>query len=109
MMVNAGLGPVLVTGLMGIYMMKGLFTPLIETGLNRRLSSEQRASCLSMASMGNNLLGIFLGPMFGYLADAFSLSASLLIFQWTFAPLLVSGVIWVWYTLDRVNVLSPAS
>ena len=108
-MVNAWLGPILVTGLMGIYLMKGLLTPLIETSLNRRLTSEQRASCLSMTSMGNNLLGIFLGPLFGYLAGAFSLPASLLIFQWTFAPLLIGGVIWVWYALGRTTVPSLAS
>ena len=100
-MVNAWQGSILVVGLLGIYLMKGLFTPLIETSLNRRLGSEQRASVLSMASMGNNLLGIVLGPLFGYLADAFSLSLSLAIFQWTFGPLLVVGILWVWAALGR--------
>ena len=109
MMVNAWLGPILVTGLIGIYLTKGLLTPLIETSLNRRLNSEQRASCLSMTSMGNNLLGIFLGPLFGYLAGAFSLSTSLLIFQWIFAPLLIGGVIWVWVVLGRTPVPSAVS
>ncbi|MCB0123654.1 MAG: hypothetical protein KDE58_15485, partial [Caldilineaceae bacterium] len=100
-MVNAWEGSVLVAGLLGIYLMKGLFTPLIETSLNRRLASEQRASVLSMASMGNNLLGIVLGPLFGYLADASSLSVSLFIFQWTFGPLLAIGILWVWDALGR--------
>ena len=100
-MTNAWQGSILVAGLLGIYLMKGLFTPLIQTSLNRRLASEQRASVLSMASMGNNLLGIALGPLFGYLADAFSLAVSLTIFQWIFGPLLVIGILWVWFAIDR--------
>lgn len=102
-MVNAWHGSALVAGLLGIYLMKGLLTPLIETSLNRRLASEQRASVLSMASMGNNLLGIGLGPLFGYLADAFSLSVGLAIFQWTFGPLLIVGALWIWVALGRAN------
>lgn len=106
-MVNAWVGPVVMVGLIGIYLMKGLFTPLLETSLNRRVTSAQRACCLSIASMGNNFLGVFLGPMFGYFADEFSLRSSLLIFQWMFGPLLLIGAIWVWYALGRIYEPTP--
>ena len=52
-----------------------------------------------MAKMGNHFLGIILGPLFGYFADALSLKSSLLIFQWTFVPLLIVGIVWVWKVL----------
>ena len=100
-LVNAGVGWVVVVALIGIYIMKGLSTPLVATSLNRRVPSEQRASCLSFASMGNNFLGVVLGPMFGYFADVLSLETSLHIFQWTFGPMLLFGGIWVWHALGR--------
>lgn len=102
-MVNAWTGVVVVVSMVGIYLMKGAFTPLMEDSLNRRVTSEKRASCLSIAKMGNNFLGIFLGPLFGYLSDTFSLKRSLFAFQWTFVPLLVISIIWGW------RVLSPIS
>ncbi|HCR19587.1 MAG TPA: hypothetical protein DIU35_19090 [Candidatus Latescibacteria bacterium] len=104
---NAWMGPLAVLAIVGIYLMKGLFEPFIQDGLNRRISSEKRASCLSISAMGNNFLGLFLGPFFGYLADVYSLGTSLLTFQWTFAPLLVVGVIWGWRVLGRIHEPEP--
>ena len=101
-MVNARIGLVVIGSLIGINIMKGLFGPFIEDSLNRRVTSEKRATCLSIAMMGNNFLGVFLGPIFGYVADAFSLKSSLLIFQWTFGPMLLIGVIWGWKALGRI-------
>jgi hypothetical protein len=51
--------------------------------------------------MGNNFLGIFLGPLYGYLADELSLDRSLEIFQWTFVPLLLLCVILGWRVLHE--------
>jgi len=101
LMVNAGIGSVGVGALVGLYLMKGLFDPLIQNSLNRRLTSEKRASCLSIAKMGNNFLGIFLGPLFGYLADVRSLRFSLLVFQWVFIPLLLLCMVASWRMLGR--------
>jgi MFS family permease len=111
LMVNAGSGVVAVIGLSCIYVVHGLSQPLIQNSLNQRVTSEQRASCLSIANMGNSLLGVFLGPLFGYLADAWSLQTSLLIYQWTFIPLLLAGVFLCWKILGPVtkSTLVPAS
>ena len=95
-MVNAGSGLMAVVGLSSIYVVHGLSQPLIQNSLNQRVPSEKRASCLSIANMGNSLLGVCLGPFFGYLADAWSLQTSLFIFQWTFIPLLLVSVFWCW-------------
>ena len=89
--------------MLGLYLMQGLFGPLMQNSLNRRLTSEKRASCLSIAKMGQNFLGFFLGPLFGYLADVSSLKSSLLVFQWTFAPLLLVSVLWLWKVLGQAD------
>lgn len=104
-MVNAWTGIVVVMTMSGIYVMNGLFTPFMENSLNQRLTSEKRACCLSIAKMGNNFLGIFLGPLFGYLSDTFSLKFSLLAFQWTFVPLLIVSIIWGWKVLKPISGL----
>lgn len=101
MMVNAGSGLIAVIGLSSIYLVYGLSQPLIQNSLNQRVSSENRASCLSIANMGNSLLGVFLGPIFGYLADAWSLQASLFVYQWTFIPLLLLGAFLSWKILGK--------
>ena len=108
-MVNAWMGSVVVVAIVGINTMKGLFEPFIQDSLNRRISSEKRASCLSIAQMGHSFLGLFLGPLFGYFADVFSLGRSLLIFGWTFAPLLLIGVIWSWKALGKVYEPEPVT
>ena len=71
----------------------GLHVPAIQAGLNRRLPSEQRAACLSVASAGNHLLGFMLGPMYGYVVDAYSLGTGLLVFLASFGPLLLVAAV----------------
>ena len=90
-MVNAWAGVVGVVAISGIYLMKGIFTPLMEDSLNRRLTSEKRASCLSIVSMGHNVLGIFLGEAagIGFLGG-------------------VGGVLLGWSVSQVVNVLGMA-
>jgi MFS family permease len=106
-MVNAPAGTIVIGAMSGVYLMRGVFYPFIENSLNRRLESEKRASCLSIAKMGNNFLGIFLGPLFGYLADELSLDRSLEIFQWTFVPLLLLCVVLAWRVLREGNDPEP--
>jgi MFS family permease len=72
-MVQAPTGVVLAVALVGLYLVRGLTVPFVQAALNRRLTSEKRASCLSMAKMGMNFMGIFGGPVFGWLADEHSL------------------------------------
>ena len=91
---NARSGFVVVVAMAGIYLVKGLISPFMQDSLNRRVSSEKRASFLSIAKMGGNFLGIFLGPLFGYLADAFSLNTSLILFQWLFTISILGILLW---------------
>ena len=106
-MVNAPTGKVVIFAMSGIYLMRGIFSPFIQSSLNRRVTSEKRASCLSIAKMGNNFLGIFLGPLFGYLADTSSLGLSLEIFQWCFGSLLLLCVILAWRFLHADGESEP--
>ena len=92
-LVQAPAGLVVVGALVGLNTAKGLAEPFIQTAMNRRITSEKRASCLSMAKMGMNFMGIILGPMLGWLADTHSLVLSLNVFQWIFGPMLVVGLL----------------
>ena len=94
-MVQAPTGVVLVVALVGLNTAKGLAEPFIQTAMNNRLTSDKRASCLSMAKMGMNFMGVFLGPLFGWLADTYSLATSLAAYQWIFGPMLVIGLLWI--------------
>lgn len=104
-MVQAPIGVVLVVALVGLNTAKGLAEPFIQTAMNNRLTSDKRASCLSMGKMGMNLMGVFMGPMFGWLADTYSLGTSLTVYQWIFGPMLAVGILWAFYGLRR----SPSS
>ncbi len=95
-MVNAPLAPLVIVGMLGIYVMIGLLHPLLQESLNRRLFSAQRASCLSLVQASNYTLGLFVGPALGAVADNYGLLTGLRVFQWTFVPaiLVVALVAW---------------
>ena len=73
----------------GAFLVDGLATPALRASLNRRLPSERRAACLSIASAANHLLGLLLGPIYGYLCDSFSLQTGLRVFMLSFGPVLL--------------------
>lgn len=98
---NAPIGLVAVLAVIGLNLARGIFLPFIQDSLNRRIPSDKRASCLSLASAGQALLGVISPPLFLHLADVFSLKTSLIIFQWTFFSLLLVGVIWGWKALGK--------
>jgi len=102
-MVRATVGLGAVAAMVGIYLMRGVFDPLMQDSLNRRFTSDIRASCLSIAKVGHNLLGVFLGPFFGHLADVHSLDFSLRVFQWVFVPLLLVCMISGWRALGQTE------
>ena len=103
----APIGLIAVLAFFGLNIMRGLFMPFLQDSLNRRIPSDKRASCLSIATAGQALIGIVTLPLFGYFADEFSLKTSLIIFQWTFFGLLFVGVIWGWKALGKES--SPQS
>ena len=97
--VNASLTPIVIVGMLGIYVMMGLLHPFMLESLNRRLLSAQRASCLSLVQASNYTLGLLLGPALGAVADNFDLATGLLVFQWTFVPVIALAVFLAWRVL----------
>ena len=108
-LVNAPIGLIAVLAFIGLNLMLGVFMPFIQDSLNRRLPSDIRASCLSIVSAGQSMIGTICLPLFGYFADAYTLKTSLVIFQWTFFSLLFIGVIWGWKSLGKVSEQGPAT
>ena len=80
----------------------GLREPLIQTSLNRRVPSEHRAACLSVANMTFSFVTIFTGPFFGFLVDTYSLRTGLKVFQFVFGPLLLIAALLSWLVLRPV-------
>ena len=97
--VNASVTPIVIVGMLGIYVMIGLLHPLMLESLNRRLLSAQRASCLSLVQASNYTLGLLLGPTLGAVSDNFDLATGLLVFQWTFVPVIALAVLQAWRVL----------
>lgn len=66
------------------YLARGIATPVLKDYLNKELSSETRASVLSLRSL--MIRGIFtaLGPVWGWTTDHLSLSAALLMAGMTY-------------------------
>lgn len=92
-LVHAPTGLVVIVALVATRTSMGLAMPTLQESLNRRLDSGQRASCLSLAAMGQSLLMALCLPFFGHIADAWSLWTSLWVLEGVFVPLLV--VTWV--------------
>jgi len=57
----------------------GLFGPLLNDYINRRIPSSRRATVLSIKNMLNSVLFMVLSPLVGYLVDRCSLTAALLL------------------------------
>jgi MFS family permease len=89
-MVNAPVAAVAIASLILMFVIaSGLAPPFLNTGINRRIPSEHRASVLSIWSMAFGLVSFFAAPLFGFLADGYSLHTSLLVFEFSFLPLLL--------------------
>jgi MFS family permease len=99
-MVSAPVAAVAIASLILMFIVaSGLVPPFLNAGVNRRIPSEHRASVLSIWSMAFGLVSFFAAPLFGFLADGYSLDISLQVFQWIFIPLLVLIALVAWRTL----------
>ncbi len=58
---------------------RGFANPVLQDYTNKHLSSEKRATLLSIQNLSGKLMFTIFGPLFGYFADKFSLSTTLLI------------------------------
>ena len=67
-------------GLIGLQTLAGgAFAPLLETYVNQRIPSAQRATVLSIKNMLSSVLFMTLSPLLGYAVDAYSLPTALLL------------------------------
>lgn len=98
-LVNAPLRPVVILGMLGIYVMIGLLHPMMQESLNRRLVSAQRAACLSLVQASIYTLGLLVGTPLGAVADNFGIMTGLQAFQWTFVPAIFLAVLLAWRVL----------
>ena len=85
-------GHLVVYALAGVFAVRGITFPIVQHSLNRHISSDQRATCLSIAKMGSNFTGVVLGPLFGYIADGYSVGISVQVLQWLFTICLLALV-----------------
>jgi MFS family permease len=109
-MVNAPLRPIVILGMLGIYVMIGLLHPLMQESFNRRLISSQRASCLSLVQASNYTLGLLVGPALGAVADTYGIMTGLRVFQWTFVPVILIAALLAWRVLIPARQkVEPAS
>ncbi len=60
------------------YIIRGLNKPLVKAALNHKISSERRATLLSIDSLLGRLFYILVGPLAGYVADVSTLSQGIL-------------------------------
>jgi len=74
--------------------LRGFNGPVLNDYTNKQLSSENRATLLSIQSLAGNLLFAIVGPIFGYLADKLSLSSALLITGVIFLAVFAALMLW---------------
>ncbi|HAH23254.1 MAG TPA: MFS transporter [Prolixibacteraceae bacterium] len=65
--------------LFGFYMARGLATPVLKDYINQYTDSKVRATILSVRNLEIRLIFAVVGPVLGYLNDAFSLQTALIV------------------------------
>jgi MFS family permease len=65
--------------LFGFYMVRGIATPVLKDYINQYTDSKVRATILSVRNFEIRIIFAAVGPILGYLTDAFSLQTALLI------------------------------
>lgn len=86
-----------VWGVIFIFMqqfIRGFANPLLQDYTNKHLTSEKRATLLSIQNLSGKLMFSIFGPLFGYFADKYSLSTTLLITGVSF--LLAFSLLMLW-------------
>jgi MFS family permease len=83
----------------------GGFEPVLKSYLNPLVSSEIRATVLSVQSMGGNLLFAITAPFLGSLVDFYTLPFALLLFA-IVVFLFSAGLWWYWVKLSKTNLLT---
>ena len=64
---------------LGIYLLRGIITPILKNEININTSSNKRATVLSIRSFIIRISFAIFAPLLGYIADSYSLSHTFLI------------------------------
>ena len=83
------------------YLVRGINGPVLNDYLNRVVTSDIRATVLSVKSLIGRLMFVILGPIIGWVNDAYSLGTAFLMAGCTF---LILGLFSLW-RLHKNNVL----
>ncbi|MEK7496678.1 MAG: MFS transporter [Patescibacteria group bacterium] len=59
------------------YFVRGINKPLISDYVNKIISSESRATVLSIKNLGSRIIFVIIGPLVGWVSDVYSLSTAL--------------------------------
>lgn len=73
---------------------RGFANPVLQDYTNKHLTSEKRATLLSIQNLSGKLMFSIFGPLYGYFADKYSLSTALLITAITF--LIAYSLLMLW-------------
>ncbi len=73
---------------------RGFIPPVIESYTHKHLSSEKRATLMSIQNMTGSLMFAIAGPIYGKIADVYSLSTALLVTALSVFVALVLLMIW---------------
>jgi MFS family permease len=65
--------------LFGLYMVRGIATPILKDYINQYTDSKVRATILSVRNFEIRIIFAAIGPILGYLTDTFSLNIALLV------------------------------
>lgn len=84
-----------------IYLVRGIYSPLVLNLINQQIPSSVRATVLSLNSFAFRLSFAIIAPVLGAIAAAESLSLALLVGGWYF--LLVGGL--CWWSLVRLKTI----
>ncbi|MBP7094397.1 MAG: MFS transporter [Candidatus Kapabacteria bacterium] len=77
----AGLWPSMITaGLLAVmYISRGLLNPIVNNDLNKRVTSGQRATVLSLRQLGMRFIFLIMAPFIGYMGDLTSIPTAVVI------------------------------
>lgn len=84
---------------------RGFAAPVLEDFTHQHLPTAKRATLMSIRNMSGSLVFAILGPVFGYLADVYSLSAALVVASVSCLVLFVALLIWNRYRDNFKNVV----
>ncbi|MBU7029739.1 MAG: MFS transporter, partial [Theionarchaea archaeon] len=91
---------VAISFIFAISFFRGTFWPIMSKYLNERIPSERRATIISLASLMYSVIMIPSEPIFGNLADRFSMNTSIIILAVVYG-IIASIIVGFWFARCR--------